>query len=60
MTRRTNENPINENWIKGTTLKHYKENAKQVLERAKEAEGKMNCRYEKVSDKTLTFKRVIL
>lgn len=60
MGRRKHDNPINENWIKGSTLKHYKENAKQVLERAKEAEEKMNCRYEKVSDKPLTFKRVFL
>ena len=60
MARRTNDNPINENWIKGTTIKHMKTTAKQVLEQVKKQEANQKFIYVKVSDLPRTFKRVLI
>lgn len=45
MTRRTNSNPVNENWTKESTIKYLKANAKEVLAECKKEEAKRKVIY---------------
>ena len=50
---------VNENWIKTENLNEYKKQAQKTLEAAKKHEIETSGKWVKVSDKPLTFKRVI-
>lgn len=49
----------NENWVRQETKDEYMNQAKKTLEAAKKHETETAGKWVKVSDKPLTFKRVI-
>lgn len=58
MSRRTNENPINENWIKAENVNEWKKSAKKALEKAKKQESEHQFKPVRIDSKTVILKRI--
>ena len=58
MTRRTNDNPIGENWIKKETVDEWKRSAIKTLEKAKKFESEHEFKPVRVDGKTTILKLI--
>ncbi len=58
MSHRTNDNPINENWIKTDNVNEWKRSAIKTLEKAKKYESEHEFKPVRVDGKTVILKRI--
>lgn len=58
MARKTDNKPVNENWVRNETLSEYHKSARKTLEKAKLIESENEFIAVRVDKKTVILKRI--